>query len=44
MGGDVLDLPELLSLALLVLDSTLQDKLPFMRRRVSRLGVRGKLC
>ena len=44
MGGDVLDLPELLSLALLVLDSRLQDKLPFIRRRVSRLGVRGKLC
>ena len=43
MGDDVLDLAKLLSLALLVLDSTFQDKLPFMRRRVSRLGVRGKL-
>ena len=43
MGDDVLDLAELLSLALLVLDSSLQDKLPFIRRRVSRLGVRGKL-
>ena len=43
MGDDVLDLAELLSLALLVLDSSFQDKLPFMRRRVSRLGVRGKL-
>ena len=44
MGDDVLDLAELLSLALLVLDSSLKDKLPFIRRRVSRLGVRGKLC
>ena len=31
MGDDVLDLAKLLSLALLVLDSRLQDKLPFIR-------------
>ena len=42
MGDDVLDLAELLSLALLVLDLCLQDKLPHKRRRASRLGVRGK--